>query len=116
MTADSATLKLDNQKNGWKGVCIHQESTGDKLLCPVRALGQHYLHILSNQPVFEATTPLSTYYMDGIQYDITDKEVSTALKFAASVLEYPSCKGIPIERIDMHSLHIGGANALLLSG
>jgi hypothetical protein len=26
MTADSATLKLDNQKNGWKGVCIHQEA------------------------------------------------------------------------------------------
>ena len=26
LTADSATLKLDNQKNGWKGVCIHQES------------------------------------------------------------------------------------------
>ena len=23
LMADSATLKLDNQKNGWKGVCIH---------------------------------------------------------------------------------------------
>jgi hypothetical protein len=22
LTADSATLKLDNQKNGWKGVCV----------------------------------------------------------------------------------------------
>ncbi len=26
MMADSATLKLDNQKNGWKGMCIHQAS------------------------------------------------------------------------------------------
>jgi hypothetical protein len=25
MTAESATLKLDNQKNGWKRVCIHQD-------------------------------------------------------------------------------------------
>jgi hypothetical protein len=38
MTADSATLKLDNQKNGWKGVCIHQEACGESFNCPVRAL------------------------------------------------------------------------------
>lgn len=29
LSAHSATLKLDNQKNGWKGVCIHQEQNGD---------------------------------------------------------------------------------------
>ena len=29
MTAESATLKLDNQKNGWKGVCVHQEANGE---------------------------------------------------------------------------------------
>ena len=29
MTADSMTLKLDNQKNGWKAVCVHQEWNGD---------------------------------------------------------------------------------------
>ncbi len=28
VTAKSATLKLDNQKNGWKGVCVHQEANG----------------------------------------------------------------------------------------
>ncbi|KAK1732566.1 hypothetical protein QTG54_016707 [Skeletonema marinoi] len=35
---------------------------------------------------------------------------------AAAALDYPSCKGIPIDRIDTHSLHCGGANALALSG
>ncbi len=30
MTADSATLKLDNQRNRWKGVCVHQEA---KCMC-----------------------------------------------------------------------------------
>jgi hypothetical protein len=25
-TADGATLKLDNQKNGYKGVCVYQET------------------------------------------------------------------------------------------
>ena len=31
MTAESATLKLDNKKNGWKGVCVHQEANGEAL-------------------------------------------------------------------------------------
>ena len=35
---------------------------------------------------------------------------------AAAALDYPSSKGIPIERIDTHSLRCGGANALSLSG
>jgi hypothetical protein len=38
-TADGATLKLDNQKNGWKGVCIFHEINGDNMHCPVCALG-----------------------------------------------------------------------------
>ena len=40
VTADSATLKLDNQKNGWKGVCVHQEANGEIKFCPVWALRQ----------------------------------------------------------------------------
>ncbi len=34
----------------------------------------------------------------------------------AKVLEYPILKGIPIERINTHSLRNGGANALALAG
>ena len=32
-------MKLDNQKNGWKGVCVYHEANGKEFLCPVRALG-----------------------------------------------------------------------------
>jgi hypothetical protein len=35
---------------------------------------------------------------------------------AAAALDYPSLKGVPIIRIDTHSLRSGGANALALSG
>jgi hypothetical protein len=38
------------------------------------------------------------------------------LKLAATILQYPTTRGIPIERIDTHSLWSGGANALVLSG
>ncbi len=37
--ASGATLKLDNQKNGWKGVYIYHETNGDAVMCPVQALG-----------------------------------------------------------------------------
>jgi len=106
--ADGATLKLDNQKNGWKGVCVYHESNGEAWHCPVRALARR-------QRIKK--TFLSTYYDDkGQRDDITNEDVSKALKAAATVLEYPTTKGIPIHRIDTHSLQSGGANALSLSG
>jgi hypothetical protein len=114
MSADSATLKLDNQKNGWKGVCVHQEANGDPVLCPVRAIGRRYAHIkhnTHNDAVF-----LSAFYIAGARYDVTDNDIRTSLKTAAAILCYPTTKGIPINRVDTHSLRCGGANALSLSG
>jgi hypothetical protein len=62
-------------------------------------------------------TFLSTYYNNkGKCKDITNKDVSKALKVAALALDYPTAKGIPINRIATHSLRSGGANALLLAG
>jgi hypothetical protein len=42
--------------------------------------------------------------------------ISTALKRATTLLQYPLYQGIPIERIDTHLLQIGGACALALNG
>jgi hypothetical protein len=113
LSAHSATLKLDNQKNGWKGVCIHQEHNGEELACPVRALGRRYLHIRGHSS--DPTTFLSSYFVDKGHFDVTDRNISAALKMAALVLAYPS-RGFPIDRIDTHSLRSGGANALSLAG
>jgi hypothetical protein len=44
-SADGAAMKLDNQKNGWKGVCVYQQANGDRVNFPVRALGQQYVHL-----------------------------------------------------------------------
>jgi hypothetical protein len=59
---------------------------------------------------------LSAYYNDGKRFDVNANHVSAALKLAADALEYPILKGIPIERINTHSLRSGGANALALAG
>ena len=42
--------------------------------------------------------------------------MSAALKFATTELNYPSLKGVPIDRVETHSLRSGGANALSLVG
>ena len=61
------------------------------------------------------SVPLCTYYIgDGNQMEVTDKDIRAALKSAAAMLNYPSERGIPIERIDTHSVRSGGANALAL--
>ena len=40
LSAEGDTLKLENQKNVWKGVCVDQEHNGDDNLSPIRALGR----------------------------------------------------------------------------
>ncbi len=48
--------------------------------------------------------------------DITAEHISRALKSAATELQYPTNKGIPITMFNTHSLCSGGANALALAG
>ena len=103
-----------NQKNGWKGVCIYQESNGDPINCPARALGRRYLHLHANGAT--KTTIISSYFNEGQRYSVTSNHISFALKPAAGTLKYPTIKGIPIERVNTHSLRSGGANALALAG
>jgi hypothetical protein len=60
---------------------------------------------------------LSAHYDDnGQRSDITNKDVGKALKAAATVLDYPTAKGISVDHIDTHLLQSGGANALSLAG
>jgi hypothetical protein len=115
-SADGATLKLDNQNNGWKGVCIHHEANGDDYFCPVRALGRRFLHIRDGSDATDGATLLSAYFVDGKRYDITDKNIRDALKWDAATLDCPGAKGIPLDCINTHLLRSGGANAFSLSG
>ncbi len=45
-----------------------------------------------------------------------DTDIRKSLKHAATILNYTVTKGIPIDRVNTHSLRTGGANALSLSG
>ena len=112
-SAEGATMKLVNQKNGWKGVCVYQEAIGDPIHCPVRAVGQQYTH-LHDHGVTNITIILA-YYHEGKQFNVTSDHTTSALKLAAKALEYPILMGIPIERINTHSLRRGVTNTLALT-
>ena len=115
LTANGATLKLDNQKNSWKGVCGFHKANGDQLFCPVRALARRYQHITTHT---SNTKEVLSAYWDSGEHPrmVTAEHISQSLKLAASMLEYPSKKGIPIQRVNTHLLRSGGANALALLG
>jgi hypothetical protein len=72
------------------------------------------MHIRENSRDQKAL--LLAIYVKGVRYDVTGDDISKGLKMAATLLNYPSTWGVPIERINTHSLRSGGANALALSG
>jgi hypothetical protein len=76
LTADGATLKLDNQKNGHKGVCVYQQTTGDPIHCPVRALGWLYQHLRENKAT--GKTFICAYWMDNEAYNVMADDISAA--------------------------------------
>eukprot|EP00956_Cyclotella_meneghiniana_P022335 scaffold42146_cov69-Cyclotella_meneghiniana.AAC.1 len=111
---DAATMKLDNQKNGWKGVCISHHSNGMGLFDPTEAILRRLSHI--REHTSDEETFLSAVWVDGKWRDVRDQDIRAALNAAAAVLDYPHERGIPIELVDTHSLRIGGANAMSLAG
>ena len=114
MTASSMSLKLGNQKNGYKDVCVHHEANGSAYNCPVKAGGRRYCHIRANTS--DRETYLSAFFVNGVRYDVLDQDIRDNIKWAATELDYHARRGIPVERVDTHSLRGGGANALSLAG
>jgi hypothetical protein len=114
-TADGANLKLDNQKNSWKAICVCHKANDDDTHCPIQALSGRYMHLQHHGA--KAKTFLLAYYNKvGQRFDITNQDVSAASKLAATFLDYPTTISIPINQIDTHLLRSNGANALLMTG
>ena len=80
----------------------------------MRELGRRFVSIQNK--VNNKKTYLSAYWVGGRRKYLNAENMSAALKNSTTELNYPSLKGIPIERVDNHSLIYGGANALSLTG
>ena len=95
-------------------MCVYQEHNGDEKFIPVRALGRRFVSIRNK--VKNKKTYLSAYWIKGKRKDLNADNMSASLKFATTALNYPYLRGIPIDRVETHSLRYGGANAILLAG
>ncbi len=96
-------------------MCVYHKYNGNGWHCPACALARRYLH-LCDMGAGSKMFLLANYNDMEKCSDITNEDVSKALKVAATILDYPTTKGIPINHIDTHSLWSGGANALSLAG
>ena len=114
MRAEAATLRISNQKNGHAGACVHHSAIpGAGIVCPVKALARRFVHIREHTRSNEAF--VCSYWDEVGRGDVTDGAIRYAVKFAAAMLGCPA-RGIPIDRVDTHSLRSGGACAMKLSG
>ena len=91
----------------------HERIEGGPFACPVRALGRRYVHIRVHDR--RRRSMLCAFWDEVGKGHITDTQVRFTVKMAAKALKYPE-RGIPLNRVDTHSLRSGGACALKLSG
>ena len=104
----------NDQKNGWKGVCVHQEANVEAINYPIWALDHQVTHL--RETGAEGKTFLLSFFYNGLRFNVCGKVISKGLKMADTLLQYPATQGIPIKHIDAHSLRSRGAHALALSG
>jgi hypothetical protein len=93
-----SNIEIEQPENGCKGTCVYHEANGNDTHCSIRALGQRYLHLRHHGAA--AKPFLSAYFNKaGQRFDIANQDISAALKMAATFFDYPTAKGIPIDRI-----------------
>ena len=92
---------------------LYQEHNGYDNFSPVRSLGRRCVSI--RQKISNKKTYLSAYLVGGKRKDLNAENMSAALEFLSIVLNYPSLKGVPVDRVDTHCLRGGVANALSLA-
>ena len=109
--ADSATMKISNNKNGQTGQNLHQESTGANGAAASLAWRVH--HILSNGGTKDQLM-CNVYYKD-VWVDIYTSEIVGAVRMAAKSLKLQD-RGIYLDLIGAHSLRAGRAMALKIMG
>ena len=114
LQADSATLKITNQKNGRMGETIHHETVKNAPHGPVQALARRVHHIISNGGT-ENNLLCDYISEDGIWTPVTASDMRTTLRQVVTDMKLDS-KGIDADLIGVHSLRAGGAMAMKLHG
>lgn len=114
LSADAATLHIDNQKNGQHGQTIHHQTTSHPS-CPVRALSHIYIRIRDLSQGCD--TPISLYmsHPGTGPHHITDRDIIKTVRRAVTRVGILQ-QGYKLDHVGSHSLRAGGAMALTLNG
>ena len=112
-SATFGSLTFDKQKNGVRGEVIGHGTSGNPLLCPVKALSRRVLHLRDhNMP---PSTPLAHCCTDGSAVTpIKPALISDTIKLAVRFLG-PTLGFLPKD-ITPRCLRASGANALFCAG
>ena len=114
LAAVAETLCITKQKNSFKVACVHHGSLERQIFaCPVKALSRRVAHIWVHTS--DVTTLLCAHWDSVGRGDVTDRDMSFHMKFAAAKLGYPSMN-IPIDRINTHLNWADGECAMKLAG
>ena len=114
LTADSATLRIINQKNGRMGTCIHHHCS-NKPTSPVKALA-HLVHAALSAGGTDETL-LCEYHDPDTQTwkSIQAQDIINMTRAMVKQLDLHK-QGIDPDLVGAHSLRAGGAMALKLHG
>ena len=112
-SADSATICLENQKNGRKGGSVHHKATTGAF-CPIKALARRVFNIFWGSNSDEARLG-HVYRADGTISRVADKDINVAIRWGA-LADGLLARGYTLDRISSHSLRAAGAMALKLNG
>ena len=111
LSADSATMKISNQKNGRMGQTLHQQSTGT--LGAVAGLARRVHHILSNGG--DESNVICDVYLNKKWTSVTGSNMVHAIRESVKALNLQE-NGYDPDMVGAHSLRAGGAMALKLMG
>lgn len=109
--ATFASLTFDNQKNGVRGEVIGLSTSGDTIVCPVRALARRVIHLRTNNA--PANTPLSRCFFNNKTFKVTPSLITKTLRECVTFLG-PEL-GFLAKDVSARCLRAAGANALLLA-
>jgi len=113
LTATSATIRLENTKNGTKNATVHHGAQGG-FVCPVAAIARR-VHAAYQMDQSGNANLGTTTNRKGQKTVVSDKDINVAVRWAAwkdGLFE----KGYSLSRVSSHSLRAGGAMALKLNG
>ena len=113
LSANEATLRISNQKNGSKGQLIHHQAFNGKD-CPIKALARRINHVMCHT-TSQQTMIGACFDNNDAKHHLISDDMNKAVQFAIEQLNMHD-QGFNSKNVGSHSLRAGGAMAAKLNG